>query len=245
MDGQRAFIADASHELRTPVAVVRTNAELLERHIETGRLGGTEGDATAVQDIIAETERLGRMVTQMLTLAQADAGQTVLSESDLLLDELAGEVARPMRSLAEAKGLALNVNVTPNTWVHGDRERLREVIVTLLDNAIKYSESGRVDITVSHAHHRATIVVSDTGPGIPVEGLPHIFERFYRVDKARSRDEGGTGLGLAIARYIVDSHDGSIKIDSEPGKGTRVTVELRALAHEPASRASRLPEAEA
>ena len=245
MDGQRAFIADASHELRTPVAVVRTNAELLERHIETGRLGGTEGDAIAVQDIIVETERLGRMVTQMLTLAQADAGQTVLAESDLSLGELAEEVGRSMRSLAEAKGLALNVSATPNTWVHGDRERFREVIVTLLDNAIKYTDAGHVDLSVGHAHRRATIVVSDTGRGVPTEDLPHIFERFYRVDKARSRDEGGTGLGLAIARHIIESHGGSIKVESEPGGGARVTVELRALAHEPATHPSQLPEAEA
>ena len=198
-----------------------------------------------MQDIIVETERLGRMVTQMLTLAQADAGQTVLAESDLSLDELAGEVARSMRPLAEAKGLSLNVSATPNTWVHGDRERLREVVVTLLDNAIKYTEAGHVDLTVRHAQRRATIVVSDTGAGIPTEDLPHIFERFYRVDKARTRDEGGTGLGLAIARHVVEAHGGSIRIDSEAGKGARVTVELRTLAHEPASHPNQLPEAEA
>ena len=229
MEGQRAFIADASHELRTPVAVVRTNAELLERHMESGRIGGADGDATAVQDILSETERLGRMVGQMLTLAQADAGQTVLAESDLALDELAGEAARSMRSLAEAKGLTLEVTTAPNTWVHGDRERLREVIITLLDNAIKYTEAGRVALSVGHAHRKATIVVSDSGPGIQPEDLPHVFERFYRVDKARSREEGGTGLGLAIARQVVEAHGGHISMESTPGRGTTVTVELRAL----------------
>jgi signal transduction histidine kinase len=242
MDGQRAFIADASHELRTPVAVVRTNAELLERHIETGKIGQTDSDTTAVQDIIAETDRLGRMVTQMLTLAQADAGQTVLTESDVALDELAEEVGRSMRSLAEAKGLTMDVRAAPNTWVHGDRERLREVLVTLLDNAIKYTETGAVSVTVERSHRRATVVVSDTGPGIAPDDLAHIFERFYRVDRARSRDEGGTGLGLAIARHIVEAHDGTIRIESEPGKGTLVKVELRTLAHEPAAQPDHLPE---
>jgi len=217
MEGQRAFIADASHELRTPVAVVRTNAELLERHMESGRIGGADGDATAVQDILSETERLGRMVGQMLTLAQADAGQTVLAESDLALDELAGEAARSMRSLAEAKGLTLDVTTAPNTWVHGDRERLREVIITLLDNAIKYTEAGRVALSVGHAHRKATIVVSDTGPGIQPEHLPHVFERFYRVDKSRDRATGGAGIGLAIVKQLVESAGGRVGAESMNG----------------------------
>jgi signal transduction histidine kinase len=243
MDGQRAFIADASHELRTPVAVVRTNAELLERHIESGRLG--ESDAVAVQDILGETERLGKMVSQMLTLAQADAGQPLLSETDLALDELADEVGRSMRALADVKQLTLTVTTDTNAWVRGDRERLREVLVTLLDNAIKYTDDrGRVDLVVTRSNRRATITVSDTGIGIPADDLAHIFERFYRVDRARSRDSGGTGLGIAIARQIVEAHGGSIRAESTPGKGTTFTVELRALAHEPVTRPHPVAETE-
>ncbi len=246
MDGQRAFIADASHELRTPVAVVRTNAEILDRHIEAGKLGQAETDTLAVQDILSETDRLGKMVGQMLTLAQADAGQTVLAESDLSLGELAEEVGRSMRALAQAKGIAFDVEASVNVWVHGDRERLREVIVTLVDNAIKYTPGGgRITLSVARSHRKATIIVADTGAGIPPGSLPHLFERFYRVDAARSRDEGGTGLGLSIAWHIVHAHGGTIQAESEVGKGTTMVVELRSLSHEPAAQPKHLPEPEA
>jgi two-component system sensor histidine kinase CiaH len=241
VDSQRAFIADASHELRTPVAVVRTNAELLERRIASGKIGQSEGDATAVSDILAETDRLGRMVSQMLTLAQADAGQTLIKRSDVDLDEVSAEVVRSLRAIADAKGVALSLHNGGAVWVNGDRDRLREVIVTVIDNAVKYTPSGgRVDVRVERRNRKATIVVSDTGAGIPAESLAHIFERFYRVDKARSRDEGGTGLGLAIARHIVEAHGGEIRIDSKLGTGTTVTIELRLLHHERQPGASEL-----
>lgn len=246
IESQRAFIADASHELRTPVAVVRTNAELLERHIEAGRLGKVPNDTRAVQDIISETERMSKLVGQMLTLAQADAGQSILSLSGLRVDELADEVGRSMSALAQSKGIELTVETTPGVWVNGDRDRLREVMVTLLDNAIKYTDGGgRVRMTVERAHRKAVISVSDTGQGIPPEALAHVFERFYRADKARSRDEGGTGLGLAIARHIVTAHGGEIQVESEPGKGTKIIVELRLLARDAAPETTRLPEATA
>jgi signal transduction histidine kinase len=230
MDGQRAFIADASHELRTPVAVVRTNAELLERHMESGRIWQAEGDSTAVRDILSETERLGKMVGQMLTLAQSDAGQSILSQTDLILGELVEDAARSLRPLAAAKGVLMTVNAPPDVRVHGDGERLREVVVTVLDNAIKYTGAGgSVSISVKREHRKALVTVTDSGVGIPAEALRHVFEHFYRVDKARSRDEGGTGLGLAIARQVVEAHGGHISIESEPGRGTTVIVELRAL----------------
>jgi signal transduction histidine kinase len=221
---------------------VRTNAELLERHIEQGRLGEGRADSAAIQDILGETDRLGRMVGQMLTLAQADAGQPILTEGDVALDELAAEVGRSLRALAEAKGLTLDVQTVGQTWVRGDRERLREVLVTLVDNAIKYTEDGRVGIAVTRSGRKAAVTVSDTGVGIPASDLPHIFERFYRVNKARSRDDGGTGLGMAIARHIVEAHGGSIRAESKPGEGTLITVELRALAHSPSAEASRMTE---
>jgi signal transduction histidine kinase len=229
MDGQRAFIADASHELRTPVAVVRTNAELLEKRRESGRLGQSDGDTVALHDILDETDRLGRMVGQMLTLAQADAGQTVLHQTDVSLGDLAGDAARSMRTLAGARGVDLDFSSEPDVWVHADPERLREVLVALLDNAVKYTPSGgRVSLAVTIAANRkAVISVRDTGPGIPPEALPHLFERFYREDAARSREQGGAGLGLAIARHIVEAHGGSIRAESEAGKGTTMTVELR------------------
>jgi signal transduction histidine kinase len=164
----------------------------------------------------------------MLTLAQADSGRTVLAESDLALEALAEDVVRPMRSLAEAKNVALNLSTDSGVWVRGDAERLREVLVTLVDNAIKYTLSGgRVDVNVRRSGRKAVITVADTGVGIPAESLPHLFDRFYRVDKARSRDDGGTGLGLAIANQVTEAHGGTISATSAVGVGTTMTVELR------------------
>jgi signal transduction histidine kinase len=203
---------------------------LLDRHLQTGGLGTSPNDALAVKDILSETERMAKLVSQMLTLAQVDAGQRTLSRTPLSLAELADEVGRSMRALADAKHIALEVRADPSVWVEGQRDRLREVLVTLVDNAIKYTPAGgHVSIAVERHSRRATVTISDTGAGIPAESLKNIFERFYRVDKARTRDDGGTGLGLAIARHMVLAHGGDIKMESTEGKGTRVTIELRAL----------------
>src|SRR3990172_3675394 len=220
MDSQRAFIADASHELRTPVAVVRTNAELLQRHMQLPEGDASDVDAIALGDILSESERLGKMVDQMLTLAQADAGESAVSITEVILNELAEDAARSMKALAEARGISLALSTDGAVVVLGDRAPLRELLVVLLDNALKYTDAGgRVDLEVKCTQKRAMIAVSDTGCGIPAEALPHIFERFYRVDRARSRESGGTGLGLAIARHIVDAHG-----------GTKVRIELPARA---------------
>lgn len=224
MDSQRGFVADASHELRTPLSVVRANAELLKRHTEQPLSANRE----AVDDIIGESDRMGRMVGQMLTLAQADAGQAALSLSEVALDELAHEVARGMRFLAEERGVSLQTDVDGPVRLRGDKDRLRELMVVLTDNAVKYTDaSGKVRLEVRHpSSHKAIVRVSDTGSGIPAEALPHIFDRFYRVDKARSREMGGAGLGLSIAKWIAEAHGGSIRIESTPGVGTTMTVEL-------------------
>jgi signal transduction histidine kinase len=229
MDSQRAFIADASHELRTPVAVVRTNAEILQRHLEAGTIGRASGDETAVQDILSESDRLGRMVGQMLTLAEADVGEDRTSVTEVSISQVAEEVGRSMKALAGTRGLSLQTQIEEDLNVRGDRDRLRELLVVLLDNAVKYTNGGgRVELAARRDQKKAVITVSDTGRGIPAESLPHLFDRFYRVDKARARESGGAGLGLAIARHIVDAHGGSINIESAIGQGTKVTVELPA-----------------
>ena len=229
MDSQQTFIADASHELRTPVAVVRTNAELLQRHIASRTGERPVGDAAAVEDILSESDRLGKMVDQMLTLAQSDVGEMSLSRSAVPLDALAEQVGRSMKTLADARSINLKTHTNGRVEINGDPTRLHELLVILVDNAIKYTEpGGSVDLSVTGVHKRATVELADTGHGIPADALPHIFDRFYRVDKARSRDSGGTGLGLAIARQIVDAHGGTIRMESEVGKGTKVTVELPA-----------------
>ena len=229
MESQRTFIADASHELRTPVAVVRTNAELLKRHFEPDTAQTAGSDQVALDDILSESDRLGRMVDQMLTLAEADAGQRTVLTAEVSLNELVDQVTRSMRSLAEAREISLNAQLNSDISLSGDPSRLRELLTVLLDNAVKYTDAGgRVDVSVRKEHRKAIITVSDNGPGIPFEALPHIFDRFYRVDKARSRESGGTGLGLAIARHIVDAHGGTIDVESKIREGTVVTVELPA-----------------
>ncbi|TMG05736.1 MAG: HAMP domain-containing histidine kinase [Chloroflexi bacterium] len=229
MDSQRTFIADASHELRTPVAVVRTNAELLKRHLgpDTGHTAAS--DQVALDDILSESDRLGRMVDQMLTLAEADAGQRTVLSSEISLNELIDEVARSMRSIAETRQMLLETRLTDDVSVNGDPGRLRELVSVLLDNAVKYADAGgRVEVALRKEHRKAIIEVSNNGPGIPRDALPHVFDRFYRVDEARSRESGGTGLGLAIARHIVDAHGGTINIESSASGGTKVTVQLPA-----------------
>ncbi len=226
MDSQRAFVADASHELRTPLSVIRANAELMKRH----PMEPVGANREAVDDIIGESDRLGRLVGQMLTLAQADAGQASLSLSEVALDELADEVARRMRVLAAQRGVSLETDVDGPVRLRGDSDRLRELLVVITDNAIKHTDAGgKVSLEVrKRSGGKAVLRVSDTGRGIPAEALPHVFDRFYRVDKARSREAGGTGLGLAIARWIAEAHGGSIEAESSEGVGTTLTIVLPA-----------------
>lgn len=231
---QRAFVADASHELRTPLALIRANAEILKRGAEQP----VESNISSVDDIIAETDRLSNLVGRMLKLARADTGETVAIESEVDLRELTQDTAREMQRLAEPRGISIGVEADPSTSsgqagarVRGDESLLRELVTVLLDNSIKYSgEGASVTVGVQPDGGQVVLTVADTGRGIPEDSLPRIFDRFYRVDKARSREMGGAGLGLAIAKTIVEAHRGSIGIKSRPGEGTTVTVELPGVA---------------
>ena len=227
MDRQRAFVADASHELRTPLSLIRANAELLQR----GRDAPVSANIASVDDIIGEADRLNGLVGQMLTLARADAGESTFQMAPLNLHALAEDTAREMRLLAEPKRIALEVQPGTGVYVAGDETRLRELITIMLDNAIKYSDEGASPVTLEIGRNgtHAVLKVLDAGRGIAEDALPRIFDRFYRADKARSRDMGGTGLGLAIAKWIVEAHKGTIAIDSAPNRGTVVTVELPLL----------------
>ena len=226
MDRQREFVADASHELRTPLSLIRANAELLKRSADKP----VRANMSSADDIIQEADRLNNLVGQMLTLARADAGQTTSGLARVDLNALAADTAREMRLLAEPQRISIEVQTDGPATVQGDPMRLRELLTILIDNSIKYSEAGgAVQVNVKPASGRALVQVSDSGRGIPAEALPHIFDRFYRADRARSRELGGSGLGLAVARWIVDSHHGTIGIESAPGRGTTVTVELPAV----------------
>ena len=226
MDRQRTFVADASHELRTPLSLIRASAELLKRHPSKS----VQTNMISVEDIIQETDRLSSLVGQMLTLTQTDAGQALLCPQDVDLSELTANAVHQMRLLAEPKQMTIDIQANSPLKVKGDSACLREMLMILLDNAIKYSDPGTsVRVLLQPHHGKAWLQVSDRGPGIPPEALPHIFDRFYRVDKARSREMGGAGLGLTIAKGIVESHKGTIRVESALGVGTTVTVELPAL----------------
>ncbi|HEY8424639.1 MAG TPA: HAMP domain-containing sensor histidine kinase [Limnochordales bacterium] len=222
-DNQRRFVADASHELRAPLATIQGNLELLER---ATALPLAEREAIW-RDIRDEVRRLGRLVSDLLSLARADSGQP-LQRQPVELDRLVTDVLRAMR--VEMARHRLTVEHLEPVTVLGDPDRLRELLVILLDNAVRYTpEGGSIRVCLARWRGRdgeVELAVQDTGIGIAAEDLPHIFERFYRADKARSRQTGGTGLGLAIAKWIVEAHGGRIQVESRPGQGSRFTVRL-------------------
>ncbi|HYM51024.1 MAG TPA: ATP-binding protein [Candidatus Limnocylindrales bacterium] len=224
---QREFVADASHELRTPLTLIRTNAEAWIR-----RAPEKSADPYA-RHILEEVDQLNAIVGDLTTLALADARQLRLEPRALHLDRIVRELIDHTTPLAEEGGLTLRTELEP-VLVEADPARLRQLLVILLDNAIAHTPSGgEVAVSVVRAGGRARIVVQDTGSGIASHDLPFIFERFFRADKARSRERGGTGLGLAIAKWIVEAHRGTIDVRSEVSRGTQVTVTLPAMSEQP------------
>ena len=219
---QRAFAADASHELRTPLSTVLGNAELLERHPDRA-IGEYQ---EVVHDIVTEARRLAALVTNLLTLARSDEGQLPQAITNVNLSTIGTTVARHLEPQAREKGLRLCMDVTAGVCVQGDAAQLHGLTVILLDNAIRYTPSGEVRVRVDHDGGGALLTVSDTGVGIADEHLPHLFERFYRIDSARAAGIGGTGLGLSIAESIVRAHGGRIEVSSQVGCGSRFTVHL-------------------
>ena len=216
---QKRFVADMSHELRTPLTTVQGNLDLIKR------MGY---DPTSIEVMDSEIKRMSRLVGDLLLLAQADSGRLPLTEGPVELGTLVLDVFRQAKVLA--KELDLRLGTIDAVYVKGDADRLKQLVLNIVTNAIKYTPAGgQVVITVSQNGSQALIKVKDTGIGIPKEDLEHIFDRFYRVDKARSRQMGGTGLGLSIARWIVDVHHGRIWAESEVGKGSTFTVQLPCL----------------
>jgi signal transduction histidine kinase len=222
---QQAFIGDAAHELRTPITLMRADAEVLLR----GRAGFSEDDAALLEDIVAETAHMGNLATNLLTLARLDAGKAHLERDVVDLGEIAEGVARRVRALAAERHLTLNVEASAPVLVLADRALLEQAALILVDNAVKYNRpDGAISLRVAREGTRALLVVRDTGIGVPAEHLPHLGERFYRVDKARSREAGGAGLGLSIARGIAAAHGGTLTLTSDPGSGTTATLSLPA-----------------
>jgi len=221
----RRFTADASHELRTPLTVLRGELEAIAQR---PRLDGEARDT--VGSSLEETERLTRIVESLLAISRLDAGEAQMECVRFDLAELAATTTEQMRLLAEDKHIRLECRANGQVEIAGDRARLKQVVVNLVDNAIKYTpEGGAVVVVVTDDDDHAVVLVEDNGAGVPADALPHLFERFYRVDKARSRQMGGAGLGLAIVKSIVVAHGGQVKVESAEGKGSRFLVELPLL----------------
>ena len=220
-DKQRRFSGDISHELRSPLTTILGNISLLRRSQKL-----PEADrAEMLDEIQAEAERMNRLISDLLLIAQADA-DLIINREPVELDTLLLEVYRQAQRQTEGK-IELRLLHEDQAIVLGDAERLRQMLVNLINNAMQYTSSGgRIDLSLECVADQAQITISDTGQGIAPEDLPFIFDRFYRADKARSRDMGGTGLGLSIVKWVVEAHGGEIEVESALGEGTTFRVRL-------------------
>ncbi len=226
---QQRLLADVSHELRTPLTTIRGNLDLM-RHMGVA-------DQESMDVIQDELERMTRLIGDLLLLARADSGGLPLERKPVELDNVLFDVYRQISRLENK--VTVVVGEMDQACVVGDQDRLKQLLLILIDNAIKYTpESGRVTLSMMQVNGWAEVRVSDTGVGIPPEDIPYIFDRFYRVDKARTRAQGGAGLGLAIAKWIVQMHDGHIRVESKVGEGTTFVMRLP-LYWAPPERASR------
>ncbi len=216
---QQRLLADVSHELRTPLTVIKGNVDLMRRMKSL--------DAESLTSIDQEAGRLTRLVGGLLLLAQAESGKLTLAMQKVELDLLLTEVFQEMSVLAGGK-VHLHMNEIDQVYVNGDRDRLKQVFINLTANAIQYTpQGGDVFLSLERIKDQGRVIVRDTGPGIPAEDLPHIFERFYRAEKSRTRGKStGFGLGLSIVNWIVEKHGGKIEVASQEGKGTTFAIWL-------------------
>jgi signal transduction histidine kinase len=218
---RRDLVANVSHELKTPISALRAHLENL--------LDGVERpDAETMQVMLAQSDRLGRLVDQLLELSRLESGDVPMHRQSVALRPLVERVLSEIEVTRASHGVDLAEEVPGDLPpVYADPERVHQVLFNLLDNAVRFTPSGgRVTVTASRSNGAVGVAVADTGPGIAPEHLPRLFERFYRVDTARSRDDGGTGIGLAIARSVVEAHGGRIWAASDPGRGSTFTFEL-------------------
>ena len=219
---QREFTADASHELRTPLTIIKGQIDVsLQREREP------EVYRQVLSTVNEEVNRLIRLAGSLLTLTRADAGQIPLTLEPVSVSDLVAGTLEQVRPLASQREIELQLLADTDVTIRADEDLLLQLLLNLLDNAIKYTPAGgQVTAGWSLDGDQVALWVRDTGPGIPEEHLSHLFDRFYRVDKSRSRAEGGVGLGLAISRWIAEAHAGSLSVESEQGAGSTFTVRL-------------------
>jgi len=217
------FTADASHELRTPVAVMRTRAELSLRKARSA-----EEYRDVIAEVLAELEKTSGLIEQLMYLARADSGAETLDFHPTNVAEVLREACHQGSALAEAKQIGFQEQISGDLmWIQGDATSLRRLFLILIDNAVKYTPAnGRVEVSLQRNNGYAVAQVRDTGIGIAESDLPNLFERFYRADKARTRELGGVGLGLSIGRWITEVHAGTIEVQSTPGRGSIFQIRL-------------------
>ena len=238
---KRRFLADAAHELRTPLAVMRSEIDVALRGAPLD-----PGARDVLESTSQEIERMARIVDDLLILARIDEGKLQLLYADVDLAQIAGLVVSSLQSLAENADVSLEME-GPEARLVADQDRLRQVVVNLVDNAIAHTPpGGRVRVGVAASGNEVRLSVADSGPGIPTESLPHVFDRFFREDPARARARSGAGLGLAICREIVEAHGGRIWVESRTGEGCMFTLLLPThggspLQAVPPARAARSP----
>lgn len=227
---RREFVSHASHELKSPVASLQTLAEAVEH-----AAGADDRDAVMrfTKKLGAEAIRLGRIISDLLDLSRLE-DPTHIPDDPIDLAAIATREIDHARRAAEAKAMRLEADVEGAVWVRGDDEQLALLVRNLLENAVRYTpEGGRVRLELTRSGDDAVLTVSDTGIGIPLEAQGRVFERFYRVDRARSRARGGTGLGLAIVKHVAELHGGDVAVQSELGRGSTFTTRLPALPQPP------------
>ena len=217
------FVSNASHELKTPLATMKIMVESLIYQPDMDKGLRTE----FLTDINKEIDRLSAIVSDLLTLVQMDSQSVKLTRENVSLAALCKETAHRLEPIAQKKEQKILLSLGDPCDLYADKSKLTQVIYNLMENAVKYTQPGGVvRVTLTREGRDAILTVADNGPGIPKENLPHIFDRFYRVDKARSRESGGTGLGLSIVHQLVLYHGGSIRVESEEGKGSTFIVEM-------------------
>ena len=218
---QERFVADVSHELRTPLTTIQGNVDLLQR----GAAQDPEARQETLEIIAEETGRMARLASDLLLLAQADAG-IKLDLKPVELDTLLLEVYRQGRLMVD--GQEIKLGHEDQAIVLGDADRLRQLLLNLVDNAVKYTPAGEQIVLMLYREPEWTrVLVRDSGIGIPAKDLPHIFDRFYRVEESRSKGKTGTGLGLSIARWVAEAHGGNLTVESQEGEGTTFTLWLK------------------
>ncbi|MCX7724031.1 MAG: ATP-binding protein [Thermodesulfovibrio sp.] len=217
---RKDFVANVSHELKTPVTAIKGYAEtLLDMPIDDN-----ENVKKFIEIIKNQADRLSALIEDLLTLSRIESGEIKIEREKIALDELVLSVFQIFSEKSQNKGIQLEREIPPNIQINADRNKITQILINLIDNSIKFTEEGYVKVSFYKSNEGLVLSVKDTGIGIPREHLHRIGERFYRVDRARSRQMGGTGLGLAIVKHLIRAHGWDLKIESEPGKGTEVKI---------------------